>query len=172
MITQDKFDEVVRLISKGRYSQRQVAQLAGVSRGTVGRIAAGKRAKAIKGSLPVGEHELPSNDDSGKCSNCKAATVDGRCVRCDAMRFRDRCGIPRDTLEVVIPSSQLVSEEDRLPGEPTIKDIYDMAKSKRERANRSADRIAAPGASETGVSGPAIREYFAGDLSQLYYEGA
>lgn len=43
MIAQSVVEEVRRLLADGRWSQRTVAKMAGVSRGTVGSIASGKR---------------------------------------------------------------------------------------------------------------------------------
>jgi len=43
MIAQSLVDEVRRLLSEGKLSQRKIAQATGVSRGTVGAIASGRR---------------------------------------------------------------------------------------------------------------------------------
>jgi transcriptional regulator with XRE-family HTH domain len=43
MIAQAIADEVARLLAEGRLSQRQIARATGISRGTVGSIAQGKR---------------------------------------------------------------------------------------------------------------------------------
>lgn len=43
MIPQSKVNEVRRLLVAGQFSQRQIARLTGVSRGTVGAIASGRR---------------------------------------------------------------------------------------------------------------------------------
>lgn len=43
MIAPSVVDEIRRLLAEGKYSQRRIARIAGVSRGTVGAIASGKR---------------------------------------------------------------------------------------------------------------------------------
>ncbi len=43
MIAPSVANQIKRLLSEGRYSQRKIARMTGVSRGTVGAIATGKR---------------------------------------------------------------------------------------------------------------------------------
>ncbi len=44
MLPQGKIDQVRRLLAEGLYSQRDIARLVEISRGTVGAIASGRRA--------------------------------------------------------------------------------------------------------------------------------
>lgn len=43
MISQEQIDEIRRLLAGGTLSQRQISVLTGVSRGTIGSVASGKR---------------------------------------------------------------------------------------------------------------------------------
>lgn len=59
MIHPERVQLVRQLLSEKKYSQRAIALLAGVSRGSVGAIAAGRRAD-------YAERQPPSDDDSWK----------------------------------------------------------------------------------------------------------
>lgn len=68
MLTPGKVMEIRRLLASGNYSQRQVARITGVSRGTVGAIASGRRP-----DYPLNEpeeDEYPTNSPPVRCSGC------------------------------------------------------------------------------------------------------
>ena len=43
MLSPDRIEQIERLLAEGKLSQRKIAKLTGVSRGTVGAVASGKR---------------------------------------------------------------------------------------------------------------------------------
>jgi hypothetical protein len=79
-------EEIQRLLEEGRLSQRKIATTLGVSRGTVGAIASGKR--GIYGSEPDPENpDLLSLDlPPERCSGC-GAMVYIPCVLCLARKY-------------------------------------------------------------------------------------
>ena len=68
MIAQNLVDEVRRLLTTGKYSQRQIARQTGVGRGTVNAIACGKR----KDKTPEKETEAwgPFDGPIQRCPTC------------------------------------------------------------------------------------------------------
>jgi len=57
MLSDAKIDEIRNLLTQGGRSHRAIARLAGVSRGTVGAVAAGRRAD--RKNAPVDPDDLP-----------------------------------------------------------------------------------------------------------------
>ena len=73
MIALEKVEEVVRLLTNWDLSQREIAKLAGVSRATVGAIAAGKR---IRSAAPPGPRAVA--EPAGplvRCGGCGGLVV-------------------------------------------------------------------------------------------------
>jgi hypothetical protein len=70
MIAPSVVQEVKRLLAEGRYSQRKIARITGVSRGTVGAIASGKRPDyPPRASDAEGELEEPTGPPR-RCPEC------------------------------------------------------------------------------------------------------
>jgi hypothetical protein len=92
-------EDIRRLLEEGELSQRKIAAKLGVSRGTVGAIASGKR--GIYGSEPDPEKpglrslDLPPE----RCSGC-GGTVYMPCVLCRARRYADRQQILKNLTSV------------------------------------------------------------------------
>jgi hypothetical protein len=82
-------EEIQRLLAEGQLSQRKIAIKLGVSRGTVGAIASGKRGGY--GREPDADQpELPSTDlPPERCQGC-GAMVYMPCVLCQARRYAQR----------------------------------------------------------------------------------
>jgi hypothetical protein len=83
--------EVQRLLAKKCHSQRQIAQLTGVSRGTVHAIASGKR--GMHGREPAAQAEL-DEPTPVRCRGC-GARVYLPCVLCQARAFNNQCESPK-----------------------------------------------------------------------------
>jgi hypothetical protein len=86
MLSLAMVEEIRRLLEEGELSQRKIAATLGVSRGTVGAIASGKR--GIYGSEPDPENpDLLSLDlPPERCSGC-GAMVYMPCVLCQAQKY-------------------------------------------------------------------------------------
>lgn len=84
-----KVEEVKRLLDEGKLSQRKIAAKLGVSRGTVGSIANGKR--GIYGREP--DHSEPTlccpDLPPERCPSC-GGMVYMPCVLCKAREYRQR----------------------------------------------------------------------------------
>ncbi|MCG8448097.1 MAG: helix-turn-helix domain-containing protein [Pirellulales bacterium] len=82
-------EEVRRLLDEGQLSQRKIAAKLGVSRGTVGAIASGRR--GIYGREPNGEDLFLSCTDlpPERCPTC-GGMVYKPCVLCRAREYRMR----------------------------------------------------------------------------------
>jgi DNA-binding XRE family transcriptional regulator len=77
--------EVKRMLDKGEYSQRKIAQILDISRGTVNAIASGKR--GLHGA--ESEKNLPlSRLTPERCGGC-GALVYMPCVLCQARAYRE-----------------------------------------------------------------------------------
>ena len=71
MISEDTVNEIKRLLAEGRLSQRKIARMTGVSRGTVGAIANGRRCDRPR--LPVdGDDEGEPTGPPERCPKCGA----------------------------------------------------------------------------------------------------
>jgi hypothetical protein len=74
MIAHSVVQEVKRLLADGRYSQRKIARMTGVSRGTVGAIASGKRRDYESRAPDTGmELEEPTGPPQ-RCPGCGGLT--------------------------------------------------------------------------------------------------
>jgi hypothetical protein len=71
MISESLVSEVKRLVAEGRLSQRKIARLTGVSRGTVGAIAAGRRCDHPRPPSPDDEIDEPPGPPE-RCPGCGA----------------------------------------------------------------------------------------------------
>lgn len=81
-------EEIQRLLAEGRLSQRKIAARMGVSRGTVGAIANGRR--GIWGKENESDDLLfPPESPPERCDRC-GYTVVKPCVICSAREYRNR----------------------------------------------------------------------------------
>jgi transcriptional regulator with XRE-family HTH domain len=78
MISQEQVQAVRKLLADGRYSQRDVAKLTGVSRGTIGAIASGQRVDRVR--QPRERLEEPLGPIV-RCPTC-GGRVHAPCVLC------------------------------------------------------------------------------------------
>lgn len=84
MLTLSKVQEIRRLLDEGQLSQRKIAAKLGVSRGTVGALASGKR--AVYGREP---NEQAQDRPPERCGGCGQRVV-MPCVYCRAVDYRRR----------------------------------------------------------------------------------
>lgn len=84
MLPLSKVQEIRRLLEEGELSQRKIATRVGVSRGTVGALATGKRGDY--GREPTVEEPLGPPE---RCPGCGQLVV-MPCVYCRAMDYRRR----------------------------------------------------------------------------------
>ena len=82
-------EEIRRLLEEGRLSQRKIATKLGVSRGTIGAIASGRR--GIYGREPDPDDLLLACQDlaAERCREC-GAMVYKPCVLCNAREYQRR----------------------------------------------------------------------------------
>lgn len=92
MIQPEAVAEVRRLLAEGKQSQRQIARLVGVSRGTVGAIALGRRHD--RPTEPIEEETLWEGPPT-RCPEC-GAMVYMPCVLC---RVRKKLGKRRRVVD-------------------------------------------------------------------------
>jgi len=85
MLPQHKVDEVRRLLAEGRFSQRQIARLTGVSRGSISAIASGRRPDYP--GKRAGEDWIEAWGPLERCPGC-GARVYMPCRICAARSFR------------------------------------------------------------------------------------
>jgi transcriptional regulator with XRE-family HTH domain len=93
MIAPSVVQEVRRLLAEGNFSQRRIAKLTGISRGTVGAIAAGRRPD-YESLRPTANDELP--EPSGppqRCPGC-GGMVYLPCRLCRTRALRARSSAP------------------------------------------------------------------------------
>ncbi len=84
MLTIEQVGEVKRLLDEGRLSRRGIARAVGVSRGTVDKIANGKR--GLVGTPPA-EGLLERSAIAQRCPGC-GGRVFMPCVYCEAVAHR------------------------------------------------------------------------------------
>ena len=90
MISVTVVSEIQEQLAEGRLSQRQIAQLLGVSRGTVNAIALGRRPDyAARPGRPPDDFTPPSGPPR-RCREC-GALVQMPCLAC-RVRQLQRCG--------------------------------------------------------------------------------
>lgn len=89
MLTTAMVHEIDHLLKEGRLSQRQIAARLGISRGTVGAIAIGRR--GLFGKEPAAEPGQPSASPSPpvRCPHC-GHRVYAPCLICQARKYRGR----------------------------------------------------------------------------------
>ena len=93
MIAPELVQRVERLLAVGRLSQRKIAKLTGVSRGTVGAIAAGRRPDYEALRRRRQEHEPPERTGPPRrCPGCGAMVL-MPCLACDLKN--DARGAPK-----------------------------------------------------------------------------
>ncbi len=74
MLATSQVNEIRRLLETGNYSQRKIARMTGVSRGSIGAIAGGRR--------PDYENRLKEDDETGQPQG-----PPGRCETCGALVY-------------------------------------------------------------------------------------
>jgi hypothetical protein len=89
MLTRSIVEEIAKLLSEGRLSQRKIAARLGVSRGTVGAIASGRR--GIYGKEPFEDDSEPMICASPpqRCRHC-GYLVSVPCLVCRTRQYRER----------------------------------------------------------------------------------
>ena len=70
MIASSVVQEVRRLLAQGEFSQRKIARIAGISRGTVGAIAAGKRSDRVRLRRAVEDESREPVGPLQRCPGC------------------------------------------------------------------------------------------------------
>ena len=84
MIKQEQVDEIQRLLASGKYSQRKIAKITKVSRGTINAISQGKRSDYVP--APKVEERGPFEGPIERCPEC-GGRVHMPCRFCQARRF-------------------------------------------------------------------------------------
>jgi hypothetical protein len=89
MLTLSVVEEIARLLGEGNLSQRKIAARLGISRGTVGAIASGRR--GIYGKEPQADDPDPlvCASPPQRCHRC-GYLVSMPCLICRARQYRDR----------------------------------------------------------------------------------
>lgn len=89
MLTLSVVEEIGRLLAEGKLSQRKIAARLGVSRGTVGAIASGRR--SLYGKEPHTDDPEPTLFQSApeRCHHC-GYVVHMPCLICRTRRYRER----------------------------------------------------------------------------------
>lgn len=90
MIAPSMVDEVRRLLSEGRLSQRAIARRTGISRGTVAAIASGRRPDYEARRRAAGIEYTPPRGKPVRCPGC-GALVQMPCLACQ-LRQRNHHG--------------------------------------------------------------------------------
>jgi len=128
MIPQSRVDRVRRLLATGRHSQREIARLTGVSRGTVGAIASGRR--------PDYPQQKPNSDDwpdvwgpLERCPGC-GSRVYMPCRICAARSFQASRSRPGG------PSANRPEPELRLELKEEHRRRYEQVRARRRAADR------------------------------------
>lgn len=89
MISPEKIDEIRRLLADGTLSQRQIAALTGISRGTVGAVASGKRSDRLP--QPTDDWDMPTGPIV-RCASCGGRVI----APCRLCRVRELKSADRD----------------------------------------------------------------------------
>jgi len=89
MLTLSIVEEIARLLDEGTLSQRKIAARLGVSRGTVGAIASGRRGVYGKESPPDAAEPLDGGTPPERCPCC-GYFVSQPCLVCRTRQYRDR----------------------------------------------------------------------------------
>lgn len=89
MIAPSVVAEVRRLLAEGRLSQRTIARRTGVSRGTVGAIATGRRPDYDARRRAAGSDYTPPAGKPVRCPGC-GALVQMPCLACQLRQRRPR----------------------------------------------------------------------------------
>jgi len=115
MIAPAVVQEVRRLLAKGRLSQRKIARLTGISRGTVGAIAAGKRPDhGLLGRAAKDEFAAPTGPLQ-RCPGCGGMVyMPCRLCRTRALKARSsKPPIPAWLMQLEEPLGLALREDDR-----------------------------------------------------------
>jgi hypothetical protein len=93
MITSEKVAEIERLLTEGHHSQRTIAVMANVSRGTVAAIAAGRRPNYDELRRRRAEEDAFARGPVGRCSTC-GGTVRLPCRLCHVRKLLAESKLP------------------------------------------------------------------------------
>lgn len=86
MLPQEKIDEVRQLLETGRYSERTVSRLTGVSRSVIKRVATGERREKIQ-RAPEAWEEDRFGRPFQRCSSC-GGLVQLPCLACAVRNWK------------------------------------------------------------------------------------
>lgn len=129
MIAASVVENIKRLLSEGRLSQRKIALRLGVSRGTVNAIALGKRPDDSNRRKKSSDDFLPPTGPVARCRTC-GALVQMPCLACQVRARIERRNPKRDTSRGRTLSQEIVRV--RTPG--------DVARGSTPAANARAKR--------------------------------
>ena len=93
MIANATVQKVIALLEEGRWSQRQIAKMTGVSRGSVGAIAQGKRTSLGSESYEEEVSIIPPSGAPTRCPCC-GRLVQKPCLACQIWALRKSAGQP------------------------------------------------------------------------------
>lgn len=91
MIANATVEKVIELIEGGKWSQRQIAKMTGVSRGSVGAIARGARTPHALGFYDEDAPIIPPSGAPTRCPYC-GRLVKKPCLACQIWALRKRTG--------------------------------------------------------------------------------
>jgi hypothetical protein len=89
MLALSVVEEIGRLLDEGKLSQRKISARLGVSRGTVGAIASGRRGMYGKEPQADGSEPLVCRSPSERCCRC-GYRVSMPCLVCRTRQYRER----------------------------------------------------------------------------------
>jgi len=129
MIPPSVVEQIKRLLAEGHLSQRKIAKMTGVSRGTVGAIASGKR-RDLSTSRARREDELEApSGPPRRCPQC-GARVYLPCRLCHVRRLMAESRLPRRPDRPDGPLELELTDRHRAR--------YEQVRARRARANRFA----------------------------------
>jgi len=89
MIATEKIERIQELLEEGRVSQRKIARLVGVSRGTVGAVAAGRRRATPCSCRPSETEAFDVTGPLERCPGC-GGLVYMPCLACRVRSMGER----------------------------------------------------------------------------------
>jgi hypothetical protein len=88
MIDQNVIEQIERLLVENKISHRKIAKLTGISRGTIGAIALGRRQVRPKPIVAADEEMFDAGTPSKRCPRC-GAIVRMPCRACHVKKIMD-----------------------------------------------------------------------------------
>ena len=113
MIPQSIINEIKQLLADESLSQRKIAKRMGVSRGTVGAIASGRRRDYVKPPAADGDDNEEPAGPPERCASC-GAMVYAPCRSCRLRRLLATERIPRRPERSLGPTRLELSDDHRL----------------------------------------------------------